>query len=161
MEGIYIRCQDDFYELQGHFLLCFSRQGCKPGTHYVAQTGFSPLEMLSSLHRWSLLDSTLILQTFEADDTQENSKTNIQMWISVHGATQAGYMPSPHSFTSRVCSYWGNSLPSWCWLPFPSLQMYKPQKDLLKILEPSFLTPLPKILLTPGHLAPWIKNFST
>lgn len=51
MEGIYIRCQDDFYELQGHFLLCFSRQGCKPGTHYIAQTGFSPLEMLSSLHR--------------------------------------------------------------------------------------------------------------
>lgn len=37
---------------------------------------------------------------------------------------------------------------------FPRLQMYKPQKDLLKILEPSFLTPLPKILLTPGHLAP-------
>lgn len=67
---------------KGHFLFCFSKQGCKPGTHYVAQIGCSPLEMLSSLHRWSLLVSTLILQTFGANGTQENSKTNTQMWTS-------------------------------------------------------------------------------
>lgn len=73
---------------KGHFLFCFSRQGCKPGTHYVAQIGFSPLEMLSSLHRWSLLVSTLILQTFGANGTQENSKT----YSNVNLKQDTGYL---------------------------------------------------------------------
>lgn len=111
--------------------------------------------------RWSLLVSTTTLQTFGANDTQENSKTNTQMWISVRGATQASYMPSHQSHLP--CLQLLGQLSSILMLaPFsPVYKCINLKKTYLRFWNQVFLTPLSKILLTPGHLAPCIKNFST